>query len=150
MKRFVVSLSQSILAVVLSFFITTHSVAQSTDTLRTASGVRYFIKQAGTGQPAQPGDRLTMRYTGYLPNGRIFDTSVADGAPLRFRAGRGEVIRGWDELALLLPAGTRAHVWISADLAYGHKGSRDPDDESRYLIPPDTDLEFELEVIKIK
>ncbi|GGF17645.1 hypothetical protein GCM10011383_31310 [Hymenobacter cavernae] len=112
--------------------------------------MRYLIRQPGTGSPAQPGDRLTMRYTGFLPNGRIFETSATDGAPLRFRAGRGEVIRGWDELALLLPAGTRAHVWIPAALAYGHKGARDPDDENRFLIPPDTDLEFDLEVIKIK
>jgi len=124
--------------------------AQSVDTLRTASGVRYVIRQKGTGNLAQPGDRLTMRYTGYLPNGRIFDASVADGAPIRFRAGRGEVIRGWDELALLLPAGTRAHAWIPASLAYGHKGTRDPDDDNSFLIPPDTDLEFDLEVVKIK
>ncbi|WP_324672878.1 FKBP-type peptidyl-prolyl cis-trans isomerase [Hymenobacter sp. GOD-10R] len=126
------------------------TLAQSADTLRTASGVRYVIRQKGTGNLAQPGDRLTMRYTGYLPNGRIFDASVADGAPIRFRAGRGEVIRGWDELALLLPAGTRAHAWIPAALAYGHKGNLDPDDERRYIIPPDTDLEFELEVVRIK
>jgi len=126
------------------------ALAQSADTLRTASGVRYLIRQQGAGSPARPGDRLTMRYTGYLPNGRIFDATAIDGAPLRFRAGRGEVIRGWDELALLLPAGTRARAWIPAALAYGHNGNRDPDDESRYLIPPDTDLEFELEVVRIK
>ncbi|HEX8349895.1 MAG TPA: FKBP-type peptidyl-prolyl cis-trans isomerase [Hymenobacter sp.] len=124
--------------------------AQSADTLRTPSGVRYLIRQSGSGALAHTGDRLTMRYTGFLPDGHIFETSATAGGPVRFRAGRGEVIPGWDELALLLPAGTRAHAWIPAALAYGHKGSRDPDDERRFLIPPDTDLEFELEVVKVK
>lgn len=127
------------------------ATAQSAaDTLRTASGLRYLIRQAGHGPQAQPGDRVTINYTGFLPNGRIFESSASAGGPVRFRVGRNEVIPGWDELARLLPAGTRARAWLPARLAYGPRGSRDPDDDTHYLIPPDTDLEFEVEIVKIR
>jgi FKBP-type peptidyl-prolyl cis-trans isomerase len=119
------------------------------DTVRTASGLRYFIHQPGKGSVAKVGDRVVVNYTGFLPNGRLFDSSASDGRPLKCRVGRGEVIKGWDEVLLLLPAGSRARVWIPAALAYGAKGVRDPDDQRRYLIPPKTDLVFELEMVKV-
>lgn len=118
--------------------------------VQTASGLRYAVRQPGTGPLASPGTRVTVHYTGFLPDGKVFDASVKQGGPIRVRAGRGEVIKGWDEALLLLPEGTRARLWIPARLAYGGKGARNPDDESRYLIPPDTDLVFELEVVKVK
>ncbi len=71
------------------------SQAQSlTDTIRTASGVRYYIHQPGKGATASAGDRVTVHYTGFLPNGKLFDSSATDGRPLRCRVGRGEVIKG--------------------------------------------------------
>lgn len=128
----------------------TAQVVPATDTLRTTSGVRYLIETRGTGPIPQPGDKLTVEYSGFLPNGKVFDSSVVDGHPLRLRVGRGEVIKGWDEVLLLLPTGTRARVWIPATLAYGPQGARDPDDDSRYVIPPNTDLVFELTVVKVR
>ncbi|MCC2547531.1 FKBP-type peptidyl-prolyl cis-trans isomerase [Hymenobacter sp. BT175] len=119
------------------------------DTVRTDSGLRYVVHQRGPGSLPKPGSRIVAHYTGFLPNGRMFESSATTG-PLRFRLGRGEVIRGWDEVFALLPAGSRVRVWIPAALAYGAKGVRNPDDESQYQIPPDTDLIFELEVVKIK
>ena len=119
------------------------------DTIRTASGVRYYIHQPGQGSVARVGDKVVVNYTGFLPNGKLFDSSASDGRPLKCRVGRGEVIKGWDEVLLLLPAGSRARVWIPAALAYGAKGVRDPDDQRRYLIPPKTDLIFELEMVKV-
>ncbi|UYZ61687.1 FKBP-type peptidyl-prolyl cis-trans isomerase [Hymenobacter weizhouensis] len=126
-----------------------------TDTLlaratATASGLRYLVRQPGSGQPARAGDRVRVHYTGFLPDGRLFDASVKQGGPLKVRAGRGEVIKGWDEVLLLLPPGSRARVWIPAHLAYGPTGVRDPDDDSRYLVPPNTDLLFELEVVEVR
>lgn len=119
------------------------------DTIQTASGMRYSIRELGKGATAQAGDKLVINYTGFLPNGRLFDSSAADGRPLRCRVGRGEVIKGWDEVLLLLPAGSRARVWIPAALAYGSKGVRDPDEDTRFLIPPGSDLVFEMEIIKV-
>jgi len=128
----------------------TGSYAQASDTLRTASGIRYVLLQRGTGPTAQPGDRLQVAYSGFLPNGKVFDSSAMDGKPIRFRVGKGEVIKGWDEVLLLLPAGTRARLYIPAALAYGAKGARHPDNEDKYLISPNTDLTFDVTVLKVK
>jgi FKBP-type peptidyl-prolyl cis-trans isomerase len=116
----------------------------------TRSGVRFVFHERGTGQLALAGSRVAVRYAGFLPDGHLFDATAASGGPLRFRVGRGEVIPGWDELLPLLPAGSRVRVWIPAAQAYGATGVRNPDDESRYLIPPDTELVFELEVVSVR
>ncbi|MBC6992463.1 FKBP-type peptidyl-prolyl cis-trans isomerase [Hymenobacter sp. BT491] len=132
---------------------TTATYAQSTpatDTLRTLSGARYVVSQPGNGTPAKAGQQVTVLYTGFLPNGRIFDSSATEGRPLKIRLGRNEVIKGWEELLLLLPPGARARVWIPAALAYGAKGTRNPDNPDEYLIAPNTDLVFDIAVLKVK
>lgn len=115
----------------------------------TPRGVRYVFHERGTGEQAQVGNRVAIRYTGFLPDGHAFDATAAWGGPLRFRVGRGQVIAGWDELVPLLPAGSRVRAWVPAALAYGAKGYRHPNDPSRYLIPPDTELVFELYVVSV-
>ena len=119
-------------------------------TLTTRGGVRFVFHERGTGALARPGSRVAVRYTGFLPDGHIFDANVAAGGSLRFRVGRQEVIAGWDELLPLLPAGSRVRAWVPAALAYGPTGVRDPDDERRYLVPPNTELVFELQVISVR
>ena len=119
-------------------------------TLTTRGGVRFVFHKRGTGAQARPGSRVAVRYTGFLPDGHIFDANVASGGALRFRVGRQEVIAGWDELLPLLPAGSRVRAWVPAALAYGPAGVRDPDDERRYLIPPNTALVFELQVVSVR
>ena len=116
----------------------------------TRSGVRVVFHERGAGAQAQLGSRVAVRYTGFLPDGHIFDATAAAGGPLRFRVGRQEVIAGWDELLPLLPAGSRVRAWIPAALAYGATGVRDPDDYTRYLIPPNTALVFELQVVSVR
>lgn len=119
-------------------------------TQRTPGGVRFVFRERGTGPVAKPGSRVAVRYTGFLPDGHVFDATEAQGGPLRFRVGRHEVIAGWDELLPLLPAGSRVRAWIPATLAYGAKGVRNPDDDSRFIIPPNTELVFELLVISVR
>jgi len=138
---------------VLTTVVPTASDSLLTRATTTASGLRYTVRQPGTGARPQAGDRVMVHYTGFLAaDGHIFDTSVQQGGPLKVKAGRGIVIKGFDEALLLLPEGSRARVWIPAALAYGAKGRLDPDDETekRYLIPPNSDLIFELEVLKVK
>ena len=124
---------------------TAHPVPQ-----RTRNGVRFVFRQRGPGALAEIGRRVAVRYVGFLPNGRIFDATAASGGLLRFRVGRGEVIAGWDELLPLLPAGSRVRAWVPAALAYGATGVRDPDDNTRFLIPPNTELVFELQVLNVR
>ena len=120
------------------------------ETQQTRSGVRFAFRERGTGPLAKANSRVAVRYTGFLPDGHIFDDDAASGGPLRFRVGRGQVIAGWDELLPLLPAGSRVRAWIPAALAYGANGVRDPDDSTRFLIPPNTELVFELHVISVR
>ena len=114
---------------------------------RTPSGVRYVFRERGAGPLPQPGQRVSARYTGFLPDGHIFDASEAQGGLLRFRVGRHEVIAGLDEVMPLLPVGSRVRVWIPAALGYAAKGVRHPEDDDRYLVPPGTPLVFELEIV---
>ena len=114
---------------------------------RTPGGVRYLVHERGTGPVPVAGNRVAVRYTGFLPDGRIFDATKPTGGPLRFRVGRGEVIPGWDELLLLLPAGTKVRAWIPAPLAYGTQGITDPTNDNHYVIPPNTELIFELQIL---
>lgn len=116
----------------------------------TPGGVRFVFRERGTGPLPRPGQRVAVRYTGFLPDGHVFDATAASGGPVRFRVGRKEVIAGWDELLPLLPVGSRVRASIPAALAYGATGVRDPDNDSRYLIPPDTDLVFELQVMSVR
>ncbi|WP_197076737.1 FKBP-type peptidyl-prolyl cis-trans isomerase [Hymenobacter terrenus] len=124
---------------------TAHLVPQ-----HTRSGVRFVFHERGTGPLPRVGSRVAVRYTGFLPDGHVFDATAASAGPLRFRVGRGEVIPGWDELLLLLPAGSRVRAWVPAALAYGAMGVRDPDDDTRFLIPPNTELVFELQLISLR
>ena len=117
---------------------------------RTPNGVRYVFRVRGSGPLPRPGQRVSARYTGFLPDGHIFDASEAQGGLLKFRVGRHEVIAGLDEVMLLLPVGSRVRVWIPAALAYGAKGVRHPDDDNRFLVPPGTPLVFELEIIAVR
>jgi FKBP-type peptidyl-prolyl cis-trans isomerase len=126
---------------------TADSLLAPASSLSTPGGVRYVVMQAGSGLPLPPHARVAVRYRGYLPTGHLFDSSPS-GRPLRFRVGRAEVIPGWDELLPLLPVGTRVRAWIPARLAYGSRGVLAPDDS--YLIPPNTDLIFNLELLSAR
>lgn len=118
--------------------------------LSTPSGIRYVLLRPGSGPQTMPGGRAAVYYQGFLPDGQLFDQTLYPRKPLRVRAGRGEVIKGWDELLLLLPVGSRVRAWIPAPLAYGPKGVRSPTDDDQYLIPPDTALRFDMEIVPLK
>lgn len=120
------------------------------DTLRTPGGVQYVVHQPGQGPVAGPKGKVRVHYTGFLPNGKFFESSTADlRRPLRVKLGRGEVIPGWEELLPLLSQGARVWARIPARLAYGSKGVVNQDNTQLYRIPPDTDLVFELEIVRV-
>lgn len=122
------------------------TLAQS-DTLKTDSGLKYVVLHEGNGWGVNNGSKVLVHYTGWLPNGQEFDTS-AKGKPLKFKAGVGQVIKGWDEMLLLMQAGDEVEVLIPAKQAYGSKGVMNPDGET-YLIPPNTDLRFRMKVVRV-
>lgn len=87
---------------------------------KTASGLRYRVLSAGSGKvhPA-PKDRVKVHYTGWTPDGKMFDSSVMRGQPATF--GVSQVIKGWVEGLQLMVEGEKARLWIPSDLAYGDK-----------------------------
>lgn len=89
------------------------------------------------------GDRLTMHYTGSLAsNGEKFDSSVDRGEPFEFQIGVGQVIQGWDEGVMKMSVGQKATLHIPSAMGYGQQGAGGK-------IPPNADLVFEVELIKI-
>ncbi len=109
----------------------------------TPSGLKYKIVKQGNGIMPKPGDLVFVHYTGTFENGEKFDSSFDRGEPLPFTLGKGMVIKGWDEGIALLNQGSKAKFWIPSKLAYGERGAGK-------LIPPNTNLVFEVELVKVE
>nr|CAD7456933.1 unnamed protein product [Timema tahoe] len=68
------------------------------------------------------GQTVVVHYTGTLENGQKFDSSRDRGVPFKFRLGKGEVIKGWDNGVAQMCVGQRARLICSPDFAYGSRG----------------------------
>jgi peptidylprolyl isomerase len=101
------------------------------------------VRVEGSGEPPHDGDMVETHYVGYLADGTQFDSSYDRGGSFRFPVGSGRVIRGWDEVFLLMRPGEKRRVIIPPQLAYGKNGFR------RYGIPADATLVFDLELIQV-
>jgi peptidylprolyl isomerase len=87
------------------------------DAKRTASGLAYKVIKAGTGTDhPRSSSRVTVHYTGWQTNGKMFDSSVVRGQPATF--GLSEVIAGWTEGVQLMVIGEKTRFWIPEGLAY--------------------------------
>ncbi|KAK5647346.1 hypothetical protein RI129_002238 [Pyrocoelia pectoralis] len=107
-------------------------------------GVQVNSLSAGDGQTfPKTGQTVVVHYTGTLENGTKFDSSRDRGVPFKFRIGKGEVIRGWDEGVAQLSVGQRATLTCSPDYAYGSRGHPG-------IIPPNSTLIFDVELIRVE
>ena len=97
----------------------------------------------GTGEPAKVKDKITVHYTGWLEDGTKFDSSVDRGLEFIFTLGVGQVIQGWDEGMLGAKVGEKRKLTIPSALAYGETGMGS-------IIPPNSTLIFEVEIINIQ
>lgn len=109
----------------------------------TASGLQYIDEVVGTGAQPQPGQTVSVHYTGYLDNGTKFDSSVDRGQPLQFPLGAGKVIRGWDEGIATMKVGGKRRLIVPPNLAYGDRGAGG-------VIPPNARLTFEVELVAVQ
>jgi peptidylprolyl isomerase len=66
--------------------------------------------------------KVVVNYSGWTPDGKMFDSSITRGQPARF--GLGNVIKGWTEGVQLMTKGQKMRFWIPSALAYGDKPSR--------------------------
>ena len=109
-------------------------------TVTTASGLMIEDLTLGEGDAAKSGDQVTVHYTGWLTDGRKFDSSHDRRDPFSFALGRGNVIAGWDEGVAGMKVGGKRRLTIPPQLGYGARGAGG-------VIPPNATLVFEVELL---
>ncbi|HQR15579.1 MAG TPA: FKBP-type peptidyl-prolyl cis-trans isomerase [Nitrospira sp.] len=115
----------------------------TTAEVTTASGLKYVDVVVGTGRAAAAGNLATVHYTGWLTNGKKFDSSVDRRDPFSFPIGAGQVIRGWDEGVAGMKVGGKRKLTIPPDLGYGARGAGG-------VIPPNATLVFDVELLEVR
>ena len=107
------------------------------DATKTASGLAYKVIAEGTGgRHPKASSSVTVHYTGWTTDGKMFDSSVARGQPATFRLA--DVIAGWTEGLQLMFEGGKMRFWIPEKLAYQGK-------QAPYGM-----LVFDIELMKIE
>lgn len=110
------------------------------DVITTETGLSYVIHEEGSGDKPSQGYNVSVHYSGFLEDGRLFDTSRTTNQPLLFIVGIGQVISGFDQGVLDMRIGERRTLIIPDSLGYGAAG-RPPQ------IPPNSTLIFDLELM---
>jgi peptidylprolyl isomerase len=108
--------------------------------VKNASGLSFTDIVKGSGAAPVSGKSVTVHYTGWLEDGKKFDSSLDHGKPFVFRIGAGEVIPGWDEGVMSMRVGGKRKLFIPAQLGYGAAGAPG-------AIPPNANLIFEVELL---
>jgi len=133
---------KSIITLFVSIIFITGIYAQSGDTNTTASGLKYIIQKNGKGKKAKVGKTVEVHYTGWLVDGKKFDSSRDRNQTFEFTLGAKQVIKGWDEGLALMSIGDKFRLILPPELAYGDKGAGD-------IIPPNATLIFDVELIGV-
>ncbi len=111
--------------------------------ITTSSGLQYQVLQEGSGAVATGGHMVSVHYTGWLTDGKKFDSSVDRGQPFQFNLGAGQVIKGWDEGVAGMKIGEKRKLTIPAALGYGDRGAGG-------LIPGGATLIFDVELLGVQ
>ncbi len=106
-------------------------------------GLEYWDIKEGTGPAAKKGDKVKVHYTGWLTDGKKFDSSVDRNDPFIFALGAGQVIKGWDEGVAGMKVGGKRQLRIPPELGYGSRGA------AGGLIPPNATLIFDVDLLGI-
>jgi FKBP-type peptidyl-prolyl cis-trans isomerase len=109
----------------------------------TSSGLKYVDEKVGDGEEAKSGDTVTVHYTGWLTDGKKFDSSVDRNQPFTFRLGAGQVIEGWDKGVAGMKVGGKRKLTIPPGLAYGNRAVGG-------VIPSNSTLVFDVELLGVK
>ena len=104
------------------------------------SGVQYKVIKEGNGAIPKDTSMVKVNYEGKTIDGKVFDSSFKRGTPVDLRAN--QVIKGWTEALVHMPAGSVWEVYIPQELAYG--------DREQGQIKPFSVLIFKIELISVK
>ena len=107
-----------------------------------ATEIEIIFDKPGEGKKIIHHSWVQIEYTGSFENGEVFDSNVGKNRPLVVQMGMKEVIPGFEKGIIGTTKGTKRKIKIPAELAYGEKGGGD-------VIPPNTDLIFEFEIIDV-
>ncbi|CAB3795229.1 FKBP-type peptidyl-prolyl cis-trans isomerase [Pararobbsia alpina] len=128
------------LSLLLTFAVLTSSAYAATGKTETLpSGVTVTQIKEGTGAQPTASDTVTVNYRGTLANGTEFDSSYKRGTPASFPLG--QVIPCWTQGLQKMKVGGKATLTCPSATAYGERGVGP--------IPPNSDLTFEVELLKI-
>lgn len=116
----------------------------TTEGTKTPSGLEYWDIRIGTGEVAKEGSHVRVHYTGWLTNGKKFDSSVDAGKPFDFTIGNGEVIKGWEEGVTGMRVGGKRQLRIPPNLGYGAQGTPGGP------IPPNATLIFDIKLLQVE
>jgi len=108
--------------------------------ITTASGLQYKIITQGTGNKPTAESEVVVHYRGRFLDGTEFDSSFNRGEPAVFQVGI--VIDGWIEGLQLMNVGSKYEFYVPSELGYGEQGNQ--------VIPPNSALIFEVELIEIR
>lgn len=120
---------------------TRHRLKESRQKFITESGLKYMVREEGTGEHPGPSSTVKVHYVGMLEDGTVFDSSRERESPAVFPLN--QVIKGWTEGLQLMKPGARYRFEIPPNLAYG-------DSRAGEIIPPGSTLIFEIELISIE
>jgi len=140
-KLIAIIVTAAVAAFVAVYVISTLRGTKAAPEITTASGLKYQDLRVGDGVSPQMGQTVTVHYIGRLENGTEFNNSYKLSKPIDFKLG--QVIAGWNEGLQTMKVGGKRRLWIPSKLAYGPMG-RPP------AIPPNSNLDFEIELLGIK
>lgn len=129
----------SLRLLVLSLFIVLSVQSQRDDEFNKLFSVQVLKEGDNTNFPPS-GVKAKVHYTGTFADGRKFDSSVDRNQPFVFGLGQGQVIQCWDKVVQSMSKGEKVKVVCPSRFAYGERGAGN-------VIPPNTDIHFEIELL---